>query len=153
MKAFEYGPVFCSCSKSRKKTRKCQIIELIYWKWVCDMIFDIITSLILPINKTRIGWLGSDWTADWIGLWIRSNWIDIFAFGAEELFWGKLFLIMTQMALNKKSEFSQQESNLWLVKTRLGLNYILVGCPCLTQVALRGGYGISCIHRPFHLCL
>ena len=119
MKAFEYGPVFCSCSKSRKKTRKCQIIALIYWKCVCDMIFDIITSLILAVNKTRIGWLGSDWTADRIGLWIRSNWTDIFSFGAEELFWEKLFLIMTLMALNKKSEFSQQESNLCLVQTHL----------------------------------
>ena len=102
-----------------EKARKCQIIALIYWKCVCDMIFDIITSLILAVNKTRIGWLGSDWTADRIGLWIRSNWTDIFSFGAEELFWEKLFLIMTQMALNKKSEFSQQESNLCLVQTHL----------------------------------
>ena len=49
------------------------------------MIFDIITSLIYAVNKTRIGWLGSDWTADRMGLWIRSNQTGIFAFGAEEL--------------------------------------------------------------------
>ena len=73
----------------------------------------------MAVNKTRIRWLGLDWTAARIGLWIRSNQTGIFAFGVEELFWEKLFLIMTQMALNKKSEFSQQESNLWLVQTHL----------------------------------
>ena len=102
-------------AQKAEKTRKCQITELIYWKCVCDMIFDIITSLILAVNKS----LGSDWTADRIGLWMRSNRTGIFAFAAEELFWEKLFLIMTQMAWNKKSELSQQESNLWLVQTHL----------------------------------
>ena len=48
-----------------------------------------------------------------------SDRTGIFAFSAEELFWEKLFLIMTQVAQNKKSEFLQQESNLWLVQTRL----------------------------------
>ena len=56
----------------------------------------------LAVNKTRIGSLGSDR--------IGSDWY--FAFAAEELFREKLFLIMTQVARNKKSEFSQQESNL-----------------------------------------
>ena len=50
---------------------------------------------------------------------LGSDRTGIFSFSAEELFWEKLFLIMTQVARNKKSEFSQQESNLWLVTTRL----------------------------------
>ena len=41
-----------------------------------------------------------------------SDRTGIFSFSAEELFSEKLFLIMTQVARNKKSEFSQQESNL-----------------------------------------
>ena len=58
---------------------------------------------------------GSDRTPDRIG----SDRTGIFAFSAEELFWEKLFLILTQVARNRKSELSQQESNLWLVQTRL----------------------------------
>ena len=46
-----------------------------------------------------------------------SDRTGIFAFSAEELFWEKLFLIMTQVARNKKSEFLRQESNLWHVWT------------------------------------
>ena len=64
------------------------------------------------MDRLRL-WIGLDSGLDRIGL------DCIFAFGAEELFWEKLFLIMTQVARNKKAEFSQQESNLWLVQTRL----------------------------------
>ena len=54
-----------------------------------------------------------------IGLRIGSDLTGILAFGAEELFWEKLFLIMTQVARNKKSEFSKQQSNPWLVQSPL----------------------------------
>ena len=39
---------------------------------------------------------------------LGSDRTGIFSFSAEELFSEKLFLIMTQVARNKKSEFSQQ---------------------------------------------
>ena len=153
MKAFEYGPVFCSCSKSRKKNKDMSNHRINLLK--VGVRYDIWHYNKLNIahqqNPYRMAWIGLDCRLDRTLDQIKLDWY--FCFWCRRRKGEKLFLIMTQMALNKKSEFSQQESNLWLVKTRLGLNYILVGCPCLTQVALRGGYGISCIHRPFHLCL
>ena len=68
-------------------------------------------------NPYRMAWIGLDCRSDRTLDQIELDWY--FLFGAEELFWEKLFLIMTQMALNKKSEFSQQESNLCLVQTHL----------------------------------
>ena len=44
------------------------------------------------VNKTKIGLLGLLWTLDRIGLQIGLDQTGIFAFGAEELFWEKLFL-------------------------------------------------------------
>ena len=66
----------------------------------------------------RMAWMAI-WTVDRIGPRIGSDRIGIFAFSAEELFWEKLFLNMTQVARNKKSEFLKLESNLRLVQTRL----------------------------------
>ena len=83
---------------------------------VAHMLKIKITS-ILAVNKTQIGSLGLDRTADGIGLpigsdRIGSDWTGIFAFCAKQLCREKLFSMMTQVARNKKSEFPQQESNL-----------------------------------------
>ena len=70
-------------------------------------------------SRKNIFWWreGRQQNEDRIGLRIGSDRTGIFAFGTEEVFWEKPFLIMTQVARNKKSEFSQQESNLKLVQT------------------------------------
>ena len=73
------------------------------WEWS--------STLGRPSTKpgwTRIGSLGSDPTAARIGLRIGSDRTGIFASGAEELFWEKLLLVVTQVARNKKSKFSKQ---------------------------------------------
>ena len=70
---------------------------------------------------TKPGWDRLDRIGLRIGWDPGSDRTGIFAFGAEELFWEKQFLLMTQVARINKSEFSQQESNLWLVQHTLGL--------------------------------
>ena len=64
------------------------------------------------VNKTRIGSLGSDRTVDQSGLRIGSDRIGlVFSLLVEKNYFEKSCFYATG-GRNKKSEFSQQESNL-----------------------------------------
>ena len=70
---------------------------------VAEPRFDMMDCCGLRSPSTKSG---SDQTPHQIGLQIGSDQTCIFAF------WENMFLVMTQMTRNKKSEFLQQESNL-----------------------------------------
>ena len=77
--------------------------------WYIKYIFDIITSLILAVNKTRIGSLGLDWTVDRIGLWIGSK------------SRGTSFLLGTRRAVH------QRGYGLWLLIFKMANNTVNQG--------------------------